>query len=173
MPTRPPAHPRRGASACRIAPTARPLVAALAGALALASPAGAQEPGSASGPAADSVVEIGAEGSTLEFMPDRLTLQAGTTVTLRFVNGGTLPHNWVLLRSDDGLDEMAVAAYEATDSGYIPGGYDDDILAQIPLVSPDQTAEVTFTVPPAGEYTYVCLFPGHANMMLGTLRSRD
>jgi azurin len=30
---------------------------------------------------------------------------------------------------------------------------------------------ITFMVPPAGAYTYVCLFPGHANMMLGTFRA--
>jgi azurin len=29
-----------------------------------------------------------------------------------------------------------------------------------------------FVVPDPGEYTFICLFPGHAQMMLGTLTAR-
>lgn len=120
----------------------------------------------------DTVVELGSEGTTLEFVPDRLALDAGTRVTLRYTNDGSLPHNLVLLRDDAGLDEMAVDAYDASDTGYIPPGYEEEMIAYTPLVSPGETVELTFVVPEPGEYTYVCLFPGHANSMIGTLRSR-
>ncbi|MGH7710137.1 MAG: plastocyanin/azurin family copper-binding protein [Gemmatimonadaceae bacterium] len=44
-------------------------------------------------------------------------------------------------------------------------------MAFTTLASPGQTVEVTLTVPPPGEYTYICLFPGHATSMFGTLRA--
>jgi plastocyanin len=144
-------------------------VAAAAAATAVAEPGSAQD--TARAEPADTVVEVRAEGSALEFRPDRISLPAGTRVTLRFVNHGTLPHNLVLLRDDAGLDDMAVAAYEAARTGYVPAGYEDDMIVHTTLLSSDEAAEVTFVVPPPGAYTYVCLFPGHANMMLGTLRS--
>lgn len=123
-------------------------------------------------PPGDMVVELRSEGSLLAFLPDRLTLPAGARVTLRYTNDGSLPHNFVLLRDDGSLDDLAVAAYESAETGYVPEDGREDMIAFTPLVSPGETVEVTFVVPPPGEYTYVCLFPGHANMMLGTLRSR-
>ncbi|MEK7402594.1 MAG: plastocyanin/azurin family copper-binding protein [Gemmatimonadota bacterium] len=64
------------------------------------------------------------------------------------MNEGTLPHNFVLPKSDDDSDQVAVAAYQA-----------------------GETVEVDFVVPAPGSYTYVCVFPGHAASMLGALRS--
>lgn len=123
-------------------------------------------------PPADTVVELRSEGTALEFIPDRLSLDAGVRVTLRYTNDGTLPHNFVMLLDDAALDDMALAAYDASDTGFVPPGYEDAMIAHTPLVSPGETVELTFVVPPPGEYTYICLFPGHANSMLGTLRSR-
>jgi plastocyanin len=119
---------------------------------------------------ADTTIVVRASGSTLEFQPPRLSVKSGTRVRLRFVNDGTLPHNFVVPRSDDDLDALALAAYEAADNGYVPVGQREKLVTYTSLVSPGETVEVSFDVPPPGEYTYVCLFPGHANSMLGTLR---
>jgi plastocyanin len=153
----------------RTSPVLAVALAAAAAAAAVSAQVSAQD--TARAEPADTVVEVRAEGSALEFRPDRISLPAGTRVTLRFMNHGTLPHNLVLLRDDAGLDDMAVAAYEAARTGYVPAGYEDDMIVHTTLLSSDEAAEVTFVVPPPGAYTYVCLFPGHANMMLGTLRS--
>lgn len=120
---------------------------------------------------ADTTIVVRASGSTLEFQPPRLSVKAGTRVRLRFVNDGTLPHNLVLPRSEDDIDALALAAYEAAETGYVPLAQKEKLVAYTSLVSPGETAEVSFEVPPAGEYTYICLFPGHANTMLGTLRA--
>lgn len=120
---------------------------------------------------ADTTVVVKAMGSTLEFVPPRISVKTGTRVTLRFVNEGTLPHNVVLPRTEDDIDPLALAAYESAANGYVPVEEKDRMLAYTALASPGQTVEVTFTVPAPGEYTYVCLFPGHANTMLGTLRA--
>lgn len=119
----------------------------------------------------DTTITIRAESSTLEFQPAKISVKQGTTLRLRFVNAGTLPHNFVMPRSDDDIDAIALAAYQAGETGYVPNEAKDKLVAFTPLASPGDTVEVTFVVPEPGEYTYVCLFPGHANSMLGTLRS--
>lgn len=120
---------------------------------------------------ADTTITIKASGSTLEFQPARISVKTGRRVRLRFVNDGTLPHNVALPRSDEDLDAMATAAYQAGETGYIPMAHKDKLIAYTSLASPGQAVEATFVVPAPGEYTYVCLFPGHSNSMLGTLRA--
>lgn len=120
---------------------------------------------------ADTTITIRASGSTLEFQPSRISVKTGRRVRLRFVNDGTLPHNVAMPRSDEDLDAMATAAYQAGETGYIPMAQKDKLIAYTSLASPGQAVEVTFVVPPPGEYTFVCLFPGHSNSMLGTLRA--
>lgn len=120
---------------------------------------------------ADTTITIRASGSTLEFQPSRISVRTGRRVRLRFVNDGTLPHNVAMPRSDQDLDGMATAAYQASETGYIPMAQKDKLIAYTSLASPGQAVEVTFVVPPPGEYTFVCLFPGHSNSMLGTLRA--
>ena len=120
---------------------------------------------------ADTTITIRASSSTLEFNPTRVSAKAGTRVRIRFVNDGTLPHNLVLPKKDDDIDALALAAYQAGETGYVPMGMKDKLLSWTTLASPGESVEATFVVPAAGEYTYVCLFPGHANSMLGTLRA--
>jgi uncharacterized cupredoxin-like copper-binding protein len=119
----------------------------------------------------DTTITIKASGSTLEFQPSRISVKTGRRVRLRFVNEGTLPHNVAMPRSDEDLDAMATAAYQAAESGYIPMGHKDKLITYTSLASPGQVVEATFVVPAPGEYTFVCLFPGHSNSMLGTLRA--
>jgi len=113
----------------------------------------------------------GGVGPNLEFLPDRISVRQGTRVTLRYVNDGELPHNFALVRDEDSIDALARAAYEAAGNGFVPEGMEDDLIAYSSLLPPGRTVDIEFVAPPAGEYTYICLFPGHANMMLGTLRS--
>jgi azurin len=120
---------------------------------------------------ADSTITIRAVGSTLEFTPTRVSAKAGTRLRLRFVNDGTLPHNLVVPRSDDDIDALALAAYQAGETGYVPMDLKAKLVGWTTLASPGETVEVSFVVPAAGEYTYLCLFPGHSNSMLGTLRA--
>jgi plastocyanin len=120
---------------------------------------------------ADTTITIRANGSTLEFSPAHVSARAGTRVRLRFVNEGTLPHNVVVPKSEDDIDTLVLAAYQAAETGYVPLGMKDKLVGWTALASPGVSVEVTFVVPAAGEYTYLCLFPGHSNSMLGTLRA--
>ncbi|MGH7677798.1 MAG: plastocyanin/azurin family copper-binding protein [Gemmatimonadaceae bacterium] len=118
----------------------------------------------------DTTVVIKASGPTLEFDPSTIVLKQGTRVRLRFVNDGTLPHNVVFVVNEDDIDAMAMAAMQEG-GDYVPAGMKSKMFAATKLASPGQTVETTFVVPPAGRYLYVCLMSGHANLMLGTLRS--
>lgn len=120
---------------------------------------------------ADITITIRASGSTLEFTPTRVSAKAGTRLRVRFVNDGTLPHNLVVPKDDDDIDALALAAYQAGETSYVPLGMKAKLVGWTTLASPGESVEVTFVVPAAGEYTYVCLFPGHSNSMLGTLRA--
>lgn len=122
-------------------------------------------------PAVDTTITIRAAGSTLEFVPPRISVRNGSRVRLRFVNDGTLPHNVVLPLDAGDIDALAAAAYGAAETGHVPLDRRERLLAYTGLASPGDTVEATFVVPPPGEYTYICLFPGHATSMFGTLRS--
>ena len=145
------------------------LLVVVSGAVAGVSEGPERAPGDGQG--ADTTITIRAAGSTLEFTPTRVSAKAGTRVRIRFVNEGTLPHNVVVPKSDDDIDALALAAYKAGETGYVPMELKEKLVGFTALASPGESVEMTFVVPAAGEYTYVCLFPGHANSMLGTFRA--
>jgi len=120
---------------------------------------------------ADTTITIRASSSTLEFLPPRVSAKAGTRLRIRFVNDGSLPHNVVVPKSDSDIDALVLAAYAAGETNYVPMAMKDKLVGWTTLASPGESVEMTFVVPAAGEYTYVCLFPGHSNSMLGTLRA--
>lgn len=121
-------------------------------------------------PSADTTIVVRASSSTLEFDPPAIAAKAGTRVRLRFINTGTLPHNFVLVKNEDDIDALAAAASKAG-GDYVPLAQKDKMIAYSTLASPGQTVELVFVVPPSGVYTYVCLLSGHSNSMLGALRS--
>lgn len=125
----------------------------------------------AQSPEPDTTITIYSSGTALEFQPSRISAKAGTRLRIRLVNEGTLPHNIVLVRDEGDIDALGTAAYRAQDTGYVPLEQKDRLFAWSELAAPGETVEMTFEVPPPGEYFFVCLYPGHYSMMIGTLRS--
>ncbi len=79
------------------------------------------------------------EGAELQFDPTEISVTAGATVRLTFVNESIVAHNLVFI--------APISAATAT-------------------IQPGEEETIEFTAPEAGEYTYVCtLHPG----MQGTL----
>jgi len=130
---------------------------------------GATEPAPVQAPV-DTTIVVRANSSTLEFDPPAIAAKAGARVRLQFVNTGTLPHNFVLVKNENDIDALAAAASKAG-GDYVPLAQKEKMIAYSTLASPGQTVELVFVVPPAGVYTYVCLLSGHSNSMLGTLRA--
>src|SRR5688572_3863284 len=93
--------------------------------------------------APDTTITIRASSSTLEFTPARVSAKAGTRIRIRFVNEGTLPHNLVVPKSDDDIDALALAAYQAGETGYVPMGLKEKLIGWTALASPGESVEVT------------------------------
>lgn len=104
----------------------------------------------------------------MKFNMTRLEAKAGETVRVVLRNAGVLPkaamgHNFVLLKSGVSVEEFATAAITAgAAKDYFPTDRAAQTIAHTKLLGPNEKAEVTFTVPAeAGEYSYLCTFPGH------------
>jgi plastocyanin len=117
----------------------------------------------------DTTVTLRANGTELIFDPATITLKQGTRVRLRFANMGSFAHNFILVRDERDLDELAVRARDASEN--VPLSLRSRMIVYSNIANPNQTVETAFVVPAPGEYTYVCLVEGHANTMLGKLRS--
>jgi len=82
-----------------------------------------------------------------------------------------MSHNWILLAKGASPDGFVMAAAMARATDYIPAAKQDQILAHTKLAGGGETVEVTFKAPAeAGNYNYLCSFPGHyAGGMKGVL----
>ena len=110
----------------------------------------------------------------MKFSLATIEAKAGEELKVVLKNIGTLPkeamgHNWVLLKA--GTDPMAfgAASMTAKDNNYIGASVKDQVIASIKILGPKETADVTFKAPAAGEYPFICSFPGHVALMKGTL----
>ena len=143
---------------------------------AAAAPAAAESAAPAA-PAADiPVLEVTIKpdnANPLAYDTKSFSAKVGQKVKLTFENNHpTLPqpHNFVLgkLGVDKGkMLGLAMAAMTLVDKGYIPESA--DILANTKLLQPGQTETIEFVLPAAGEYNYICTFPGHGAIMNGTI----
>lgn len=107
-----------------------------------------------------------------------LTVKAGQKVKLTFNNTGSIapqPHNFLLIKpgKDQAVGAQANAMLtdpQAMAKHYIPEASKDDIIAHTKLVQPNATDTVEFTAPAeAGDYPYICTFPGHWLLMKGVM----
>lgn len=140
---------------------------------AAAAPAPASAAPAAASQGSPRVIEITANDQ-MKFSVTALEAKAGEDLKVVFTNQGTLPkeamgHNWVLLKAGTDVTAFATAAMTAKDSDYVPAALKDQVIAFVPVQGPKKTGEVTFKAPAAGEYTFICSFPGHYMLMKGTL----
>lgn len=135
-----------------------------------AAPAAAEAPAA---PATVSSVEI-TGNDALQFSTKAFTVKAGDSVTVTLQNVGTQPkdvmgHNWVLLQAGSVVATFGSAAMTAKDTDYIPAG-DASVLAHTKLLGPGETDTITFVAPAAaGDYPFLCSFPGHFGTMQGVM----
>ena len=110
----------------------------------------------------------------MKFEQTEFTVKPGQTVRLTFQNTATNPamvHNVVVVRTQADVNPVGQAAMGAGDTEYVPASEAGRILAYTPLAQPGDTVEVEFTAPGTpGDYPYICTFPGHYLMMVGTMR---
>ena len=101
-------------------------------------------PAPASGPR---VVEITAN-DTMKYSLAEIDAKPGEQLDVVLTNIGTVA--------------FAAAAAQAKATDYVPASLKGEIIAQIPLLGPRKSGDVTFNVPTApGEYPFLCTFPAH------------
>lgn len=115
---------------------------------------------------AQRVIEIHGTDN-MKFDVTKIDAKPGEKITVKLSMNSKLPavamsHNWVLL--DQGTDARAFSMSSARfkDNEYIDPSMESKVLAHTKMASGNQVVEVTFTAPKAaGDYEYVCTFPGH------------
>ena len=119
----------------------------------------------------DLEVVVPAARNAMRFSVGRVEAPAGATVRLVIDNSETtspaMVHNVVVLEAGTPVRRVAEAAARERDN--VPD--DPAILAYTPLAGPGQKMAVVFTMPPPGEYPFVCTYPGHWQTMQGVLVS--
>jgi azurin len=178
----------------------RPIVAALVGLFALSACSGNSQPTPEATPAEpvaaaamDSTTPAPAEeapvqltslgdvqavvlkpvGDEMKWEATEFTVKAGSTVKLTLQNVAKSPamqHNVVILKPKTDINTIGMAGMQAGPTKqYVPA--DAAVLFSTPLALPGETKEIEFTAPPAGDYPFICTFPGHYVLMQGVMHS--
>jgi azurin len=121
--------------------------------------------------AVDQTVSVqGIEG--LKFSLPAFDVKPGARVKLDFANTSDMLHNLVVVKPGTAtkVGEQAMRlGLDGAKLDYVPRS--DDVLYHTALLEPQKSEAIYFVAPTtAGEYTYVCTFPGHYVTMQGTMR---
>lgn len=110
------------------------------------------------------------EGNQMKFDVASIAAAPGEQLKIVLTNACTLPkavmgHNFVVLTKGTDPIAFANAAVADAGNGYVPEKMKDKVVAVIGLLGPNETGEVTFTVPAEpGEYPFLCSFPAHCQI---------
>jgi azurin len=120
----------------------------------------------------EDVVEVTIEGNDqMRFNKDEIKVKAGQTVRLTLKHVGEMDksvmgHNWVLLTQGTVINEFGQKAVQAKDNDYIPEGT-NAVIAHTRMIGGGEEVTIEFEAPEAGEYDFICSFPGHYSVMNG------
>ena len=114
---------------------------------------------------------------TMQFDTKEFTVKAGEEVELELKNIGKLPkismgHNLVILKKGISAIKFGqkIMGMGASATNVLPAASMDDVIAATKLLGPSESDTITFTAPnEAGDYQFVCTFPGHFAMMRGIM----
>ena len=113
---------------------------------------------------------------TMQFDTKEFSVKSGEKVEIEFKNIGKLPkiamgHNLVILKK--GISSLKfgqkVMSLGANATNALPDGSMEDVIAATELLGPGESETISFTAPEAGDYQFVCSFPGHFAMMRGIM----
>lgn len=103
----------------------------------------------------------------MKFSLTEIPAKPGEVLRVRLLAVGTAPksamaHNFVLLNAGTNQLVFADAAAKAVTTDYIPAALKSSVLTATILIANGESAEVVFKVPTkAGNYPFLCSFPGH------------
>ncbi len=112
--------------------------------------------------------------SKMQFDKKEIRIRAGQPVTLNFENPDGMPHNMVILKPGT-LEKVGAAADamlsdpKASEKHYVPKI--QEVLHHTKVINAGESTSIEFVAPEkAGDYPFVCTFPGHWRLMHGILK---
>lgn len=155
-----------------VTPAASATTQAPAQAAAAAPAAGAAAP---AGAAIEIVIKVDLN-NPLAYDTKEIRVKAGQPVKLTFNNvhpSVPQPHNLVISKpgTKDAMLAAAMQMAAAPDGmakGFIPDS--PDVLFHTKLLQPNTSETLEFTAPAAGDYPFLCTFPGHGILMNGVMK---
>jgi azurin len=112
----------------------------------------------------------------MQFNKKAFEIKAGDTIKLTLKHVGKLPkiamgHNLVILQKGTNLAGWASKAMTAAATNYIPvdEASKKAVIAKTKVLGGGESDSVTFSIKEAGEYQYLCSFPGHFALMQGKI----
>ncbi len=116
-------------------------------------------------------IDLSTNGDDIAFDKSAIQVPFGKTILLSFINRAThdseITHNVAIIdlgKEKEVLDLMNDNDYEF-DEANNPFKDKKYILATSKVLAPGKATVVEFTPKKPGLYTYICLMPGHGNMM--------
>jgi azurin len=106
-------------------------------------------------------------GDDMKFSVTKIAATRGERLRIVLTSRGTMPklamaHNVVVLAKGTDADAFINASATARTTDYIAPALKAKVIAATKLAGNGETVEVTFDVPKvAGNYDFVCSFPGH------------
>ena len=123
---------------------------------------------------ADGVASVALEGNdAMQYNAKTIEVVAGNTVKLTLTHTGKMAkevmgHNFVLLAKGTDIDAFSKAAMTAKDTDHIPADMKGKVIAHTKVIGGGESDTIEFAAPEAGEYQFLCTFPGHNVLMRGT-----
>jgi azurin len=122
-------------------------------------------------------IKISTIKEAMKFSLKEFTVKPGQSVEIAFENPDAMQHNMVITKP--GMLEKVGRAGDAmmkdtkgADKNYVPAIA--EVLFSTPLVNPGQNYTLKFKAPAnAGDYPFVCTFPGHWSIMNGVMKVRN
>ncbi|MFN2329629.1 MAG: azurin [Chromatocurvus sp.] len=112
-------------------------------------------------------------GDNLQYSVSQIAAPAACSeFTITLSHTGQLPanamgHNWVLVPKGAGPDIAKAGISKGLDGNYLAD--DDRIIAATEVIGGGESTRITFALEGlAGDYTYICTYPGHGAAMIGT-----
>lgn len=118
----------------------------------------------ASGPAHEVTIQA---NDQMKFDVHSIEVSPGQTVQVTLKNIGTMPkvsmgHNFVVLDGKVAPEEFIEASQMQMANDYVAPELESHVIAHTKLLGPGEFDTITFTAPStAGDYPFLCSFPGH------------
>ncbi|GAB3921024.1 PVC-type heme-binding CxxCH protein [Mucilaginibacter myungsuensis] len=122
----------------------------------------------------DQIVKINVVQNAMKYDIKEFTVKAGSMIEVEFKNPDFMQHNLLILQRGS-LEKVGLAADKLAQD---PKGLEQNYIPKMPevlfatkLINPQETIKLKFRAPAdAGDYPFICSFPGHWRIMSGVMK---